>query len=108
MMHKECIPILSRIGFHQYDNKETAKTLFDLERLKKWDKWDSKSLEFINSFQDDFSILRILTEYSKNVEDFNHWFIHQVTSALEDEFKELESYNRRFEQITLGKAEKPS
>ena len=66
MLHNSCIFTGSKLHWDQSGGFVLSIT-FGLQDLKKWDKWNAKSREFIDTQSEDPSLLPLINEYSKHM-----------------------------------------
>lgn len=67
------------------------------EGLMDWENWTSKSKDYLKEQGERISLLQLISEYTKIVNEFQNWFKKRQYEIHNDSMKELEALQREYE-----------
>jgi len=56
------------------DMEVRHEVLLDIDELKKWGRWKSRSKAYLAGFSESINLLELVSEYRNTVEEFHAWF----------------------------------
>jgi hypothetical protein len=94
-----CCPQFIMSGEWNNEIKLKPFVCFSKEDLLKWDKWDAKSLFFIEEIDGEIPIRHAIDDYAAIVHEFTQWFITKIFDLSEEELADLEKRSKLFEEL---------
>jgi hypothetical protein len=95
-LHRDLPMSIMQISFDGPTQTMETQVMIDIEALSVWDKWTSKSREYMAGIGEKASLRGILTRYMTSVEDFRDWFKKRRKELFAEESSETE---RRRQEI---------
>lgn len=87
-------------------NQLSLAITLDVKKLKEWDKWKSKALEYINQSKSNISIAEICDEYFKLINVFYNWLATRESEInktyLDETNKLIDHYNEMMKARNLN------
>jgi hypothetical protein len=88
------ISMVIKVGEQSY-----SSIFLNTANLKKWDKWNAKSLLYLELQPDEFRLLDPVVEYKSKLTIFNEWFEKELHNIHAEEIIEFNILQERYRSL---------
>jgi hypothetical protein len=90
---------INRVGFGGSQVSVTGSITLKVDELRKWDGWNAKSREYLNTLGNDVAITQVANEYRDVIDSFYTWLNERQQELHSETIKETIALEERLTQV---------
>ena len=100
MLHKGLVPTVARLsGKGTTTSSPLSAIVLSHEKLKTWDRWDSRAKVYITNLSSDPQLRTIVSSYGSLVESFYDWLENRIQEIHTSAFREMDELQDQLRTI---------